>query len=281
MKTTIFLCVLSISTLCKAQDGGQLTGTVKSTRLLIQATCFYNINRNTGREHYFSMVTPGNGVKKGFKANNTFGYQAGISYEFRNRRRFTFSPGIVYGIQNISYDNYLSYTHVDPGNLPAGAGHLYNVRTVSRYISPLFALGKDYSLEAGSRLALQTKVGIGSLFFLKDLYSRVAHQVLYKQNSNGFRAVTFAESELWRQRSPIGSPYYNFYFGLVRKTGSSLIKEYRAGVSFSHAFGLFTGDSDFIGSFNNQYFGKDGNIMGEEIFYDRFRNIGLTVAVGF
>src|SRR5688500_17350820 len=105
--------ILSIITICSFVTGfsqGQtnLTETPKNKgqhRFVLHTTGLYNINRNSGRE--ISIYTDSSSKPiRSLHVNNTFGYQAGLTYEYRNNKMVTFSHAILYGVQNISYDNH-------------------------------------------------------------------------------------------------------------------------------------------------------------------------------
>ena len=87
--------IFNSSILCiHAQETKSLTVLQPKHKYVLHATGLYNINRNSGTELTFYERELNSGVNGAMHVKNTVGYRAGIAYEFRNRKGFTFSPGI-------------------------------------------------------------------------------------------------------------------------------------------------------------------------------------------
>lgn len=263
------------------QEKNSLTGLQRKHKYILHTTGLYNINRNSGRELTFYERALNSGVKSAMRVKNTLGYQAGITYEFRNRNGFTFSPGILFGMQNIYLINYFTYHHVDPNLYMGEKGHTDTFKKSNSYIGWSFLLGHDFMPFNNKKFTLQAKAGVGTLFFPKTLSAFKRHYIFYEQKNDTFQGVNFATTDIGSYASPIGNPYYEFYIGGVYTVEKARIKECRLGIRFMHAFGLFTGEGDdYINIYTNRFFDKDGEHKGGEIYYDRFRNVALTIGVG-
>lgn len=248
----------------------------KQSRIIIHATGLYNIN-NLGGDREFWTSTPK--LRPALTVNNTFGYQLGGYYEFRNKRMITFSPGIIYGMQKLSYDNEFTFEHIDPSFVINQKSYSEHTRISSKYFGVSFALGYDYRLPKNERITLQGKVGIASMFLFNDIFDRT-HLLVYYTKNDTIGGFHYADTDITRQKSPIGHPYYTFYLGGTYKTDNSIIKDVRIGLNFFRVMGFFDGIAH-IGSYTNQYADPELNNVGGEAFYDRFRNVGLTIGLGF
>src|SRR5687767_11424287 len=88
--------------------------TVKRHRMIIQLSGLRHISKNewTDVEHWAERHV-GGPLPRIFTAKNTNGFQAGAYYEYTNKKGYTFSPGLLFGLEQQDYRWDFSFKYFD------------------------------------------------------------------------------------------------------------------------------------------------------------------------
>lgn len=271
------ICIVSVAFAQSepTQTIGPSIENTKQHRMLVQTTGLYNLILPKDIERYSTVPN----FKPALSVNNTFGYQFGLSYEYRNRHNITFSPGVLYGMQRLSYDNHFTTGHLPP---PTYVLSLTQLRLSAHYLGTSFALGYDCQLPKSKNITLQVKLGLSTMFSLKPSFESqwYVFATHLKEGNDTNYIFHYGTMDITRRKSEIGFPFYSVYLGGTYKVEASLVKDVRIGLSFIHCFGFFA-DEGYLGSYGNAYYDLTPQWVASEQYLDRFRNIGFTVTVGF
>lgn len=226
-----------------------------------------------GRQHFMT-------------ANNTNGYQVGISYEYTNRYHITFTPTIAYGQQPTELNWMFYFQNFDPSGSFANdfhTTHVYEHRVP--YLSNSFLIGYNIHLPGTSNTLFQVKGGIGAISRFYWNNQTLAHIIAYR-NSNtpntlyvkeyAYTDIQSGNSGKWYNER---SPFYTFYIGLTKTIAGKNIRAIKLGLVYTHAI-IRNGKESFNLS-RSFYYNASGEITGVELYNNKFRSIGICASLCF
>lgn len=274
------LVLIFAPTLCLAQATNECNcKTPPKHRWLINATGLKSLNKNKWPD--IEQVSLGKSAVATYPnfltVNNTFGYQVGVGYEYTNRRRYTFTPSVLFGQYTQDYSWNFTFYNFDSTRNLGDEPYPYTYHNKTNYLAVSMALGRNYDLTESGRLTLQLKAGLNYMHPFKREYQGREFYVIYDDLHNELTYKQFA----WTSVDPVNEAfYYNVDVGISYITKHQYIKELRLGLTFLHAWHLLR-DNDEINTAGSMYFNVNQQIIGGETFHNRFRNIGLTLGIAF
>lgn len=270
MKKTLIITILFFPLLAFAQPKS-------AHKFLVHFTTLKNYNSRDVEHTTEKGQQP---VTPFLKANNTNGFQAGIGYEYVIKRHFPINVNILYGQLKEDYQWNFTFDHFHPTHDLSNIRLDHNYKVTIPYVALALNAGYDYHPFKDDHIRLQAKVGLGYMRFLKKSKEWLVHTVYYNfPGSDTIFVNDYADTQIYNQSN--SGVYYDLYLGIAYSVKSGFIKEYRIGLTFKHAFGFFKPDADNISDAYGMYYNSKGDVVGSDAYYNRFRNLGLTLAVVF
>lgn len=283
MKNYFTIAVFLFSFHCDAQ---QIKNEAKKNnqKILLNVCLPYYIN-----ERDVSLVE---GNKRYMSAKNTLGYKFEIAYEYVNKKGISFTPSLGYGIQKTDLEWHFKSKDFAPFLLPEI--YTYKFAPTAHYLSTSFLVGYGYNLFRNKKTVLQTKAGIGIASFFAGYDDKTYITLDYTDNLGVEQSKTMgyidaeAGSDLFENKLVSFNnrfnidinPYYQLYLGIANPINLGIVKEYKLGVSFTHAIKLNKQDWGFDIT-KSTYYQNSGSQDGIEIYDNKFRSIGIVAGIGF
>jgi hypothetical protein len=270
LKYLLLIPLLILTTLTFAQKEKR-----HSFSLLASGIQSLNNNETDVRQSTERFV--GAPLPKYLSVKNSLGYQLEFQYEYRSKTNYLLSLGLQTGVQNREHEYDFQFLHYRDGYDFTSFRNQYVERETARYVGLSAMVGYNYVPFKKNKLAIQFKTGLTYLrFFNEDLESKM-HNIIYQIKDTLFQSP-FAFTEVLERSTAM---YYQFYLGLSSPSGLRFIKEYKAGIGFTHAWGGFKRNNDYVAGAHSIFYNSNGEIMSSAVYFNRYRNIVFTVGVGF
>ncbi len=239
-----------------------------------------NIARNNGGSLEHSSTTSYDEYNKPFlRAANTGSYRMGLGYELSTQHRFMYSVNLFYGKYRENYNWKFRFDHFDPAYNTSRFSNADNYTASYPYVSALFMFGKMYT-PFQNKVKVYVKGGLGYLRNLKLYQQKNDLFVSYLQPVNDtLYAKVYASTEINNTRKYTW--YYELNAGIAYPVHKLFVNECRLSVAYTHAFGFFVKGNDYVSTTSGIYYNSAGDRMAVDNYYNKFRNLVLSLSLVF
>lgn len=246
-------------------------------KYVLKASLLKNYNRNVSDAEHWVDISAKNANTDFLTAVNKFSYQIGVMYEYNFSNGLFISPSLLFGEHRFQYKWDFSFDYFFNSNNSTP----YTTEYVYAKNIPYLALGLNIGYRTQplikNRFQLETKGGVNYMKFLKKYGGLDYHSIVYSRNDTVFSQL-FAQTD-YQSRSSLF--YYSIYLGGVYAVNSKYISEYRIGFEFMRAFSLFGKGLNHTNLIHGTYYNEEMNIVSEDSYINRFRNVAITFGIVF
>jgi hypothetical protein len=231
------------------------------------------IIRKADKEHWPNQL-PSTGANY-LQIRSKLTFQSLLGFEYSFSKNFNASIGGIFGIDRTDYMWKFRFIDYHP-NIDFGSFvDTYHVKRNIPYAGINVAVGYNMKPSKTSKITLQSKLGLNYVKYLKNSDESVLHRVNYIYNDTMFNAIhAFTEAVGYSIAT-----HYNVYIGAAYPIESSFFKEARLGITFTGALGS-NGHND-VGVAHALYYDNTGEIVGADLYFNKFRNLGITLGFTF
>lgn len=210
-------------------------------------------------------------------ARNNINYQLGFEYEYVFKNQVTLSAGLRYGIAKYHYEWNINTDYF----FPAGSNvKTFRFKEVYSGTLPYGNIGINagyrFKPSKKSKLTLHPKAGVNTAYFFNVEGQRYFHSLSYKRNDTIFAHI-LGSTHHETSRFLVN---YNLYLGVVYPMNTKMLKELRVGVEYIQHLALKK-DRGTLDLASTVYYDSNGDIVGTDYYFNRFRNIALRVGFTF
>ncbi len=211
------------------------------------------------------------------KAVDKYSYQIGLIYEYNITKNIFVSPSIIFGEHRYEYRWNFTFDYFFDQRNATSYTTEYVYAKKMQYVSIGLNVGYRTPRILRNGLQLETKLGLNYAKFLNTPANFDYHNLNYSRNDTVFTRL-YAYTE-YSPRSSLF--YYGAYLGATYPAKSKIIQEYRLGVEFMRSYSFLIKGADFANIIHGTYYNENGDIIGADVYINRFRNFALSFSLVF
>lgn len=284
----IILCLLIAITTYHTVVASDSMSNNKSHSFFISARPQYYLNK-TGYE----LST---GTVQNMNIANTIGYEAGIGYEYKNRKNITYTLAANYGTQKhdvtwiFNLVDYVPNVTFDNNSLQG------SMQWKTSYLNATFSVGYNIRPKKINNISFHLKAGVGMLAYLNSFRERRFYKLSYTNQAGD---TTFINT-LTRYNVEFGSdvvdgsfitsgedfwdidfnPVYNLYIGSIYSLKKSKIIKYLAlGIEYTSVVPV-DGKNTEVDYIFSRNFNHEAELVSIERFSNKLRSLNMVFTIG-